>query len=253
METITLQELYEYLNTLLEVADFTDYSPNGLQVEGKIDIRKVAFAVSANLATIQAAVGLGADALIVHHGLFWKGDEYPIIGVKKKKLEILLKNQLSLLAYHLPLDAHPEIGNNGKAAADLGWKDIEPFGYLSGKPIGVVGSFPKMSRADFEKKLEEYYKHPVTAARGGKDFVESACLISGGAYKSVKEAAKAGADCFITGNFDLPAWDDAMELGINFYAIGHTATEKIGPRALKDAVKNRFGIECVFIDDDNPF
>lgn len=250
---ITLQELCTSLDLLLQPALFPDGCPNGLQVEGKPSIRKCATAVSASLATLEAAVENGVDALIVHHGLFWNQDSYVITGVKRKKLELLLKSGLSLLAYHLPLDVHRLYGNNWKAALDLGWENLEPFGLYKGIAVGVKGTFKATSRQAFTNRLEEYYEHPAHVALGGPETVKSAALISGAAYRSLPEAALAGVDCFITGNFDEPAWHQAFEEGINFFALGHSHTEKIGPKALGQHLSAQFGLPCPFIDIDNPF
>ncbi|MEC7839313.1 MAG: Nif3-like dinuclear metal center hexameric protein [Chlamydiota bacterium] len=248
-----LKELCEYLDELMFVSEFNDYCPNGLQVEGRSAISKVATAVSSSLETIQQAVEAGVDALIVHHGMFWKGEPAEVVGVKKKKLELLIKNEISLIGYHLPLDAHTSIGNNWKVAHDLGWFNLTPCGYVNGKAMGVMGFFKPMTREAFGKQIEEYYSHPINGAFGGSETVESAYLISGGAYKYMSDAAKCGADCFITGNFDEPAWHDAHELGINFYAMGHSATERVGPIALCDHLKERFHVDTRFIDVYNPF
>lgn len=253
MSEITLQELCSYLNQLLSIHDFADYCPNGLQVEGKGKIKKIATAVSVSLETIQQAIHENVDALIVHHGLFWKGDDYPIVGLKKEKIELLLRNGISLLGYHLPLDAHELYGNNWKAANDLGWEDLHPCGFMNGVAIGVMGRFPEMSREMFQSQLEEYYQHKAHVALGGKETVASAYLISGGAYKSLKDAANSDVDCFITGNFDEPAWREAFENKINFFACGHSATERVGPMAIGKHLSNTFDVEHVFLDVYNPF
>lgn len=248
---ITLQELTDYLRKLYETPINGDYCENGLQFEGKKEIRKVATAVTASLATIEAAAEAGVDALITHHGLFWKGESMNIVGVKKKRLEILFRNDISLFGYHLPMDAQPEIGNNWYAARQLGWNQLEPFGLLNGTAIGVKGVFAPKSRESFRKELEAYYGHHATVAFGGKETVQTAALISGGAYRSIGDAAKEKIDCFITGNFDEPAWHQALEEGINFYAMGHSATEKIGPKALAEKLSER--VSAQFIDIENPF
>lgn len=253
MKNITLQDLCLYCDDLLACGDFTDFCPNGLQIEASFEIEKIGTAVSASLETIEKAVDLKLDALIVHHGIFWKGDNFPIFGIKRKKIELLLKNNISLLAYHLPLDAHPFLGNNWKAALDLGWENLSPFGFQSGKFIGVKGTFPQILREEFSKKLEKYYNHPANVALGGKNTVSSAALISGGAYKSLSEAALSDVDCFITGNYDEPAWNDAHELNMNFFAMGHSATERIGPIALGEHLSMALGLESLFIDVYNPF
>lgn len=250
---ITLQEFFEYLEQLLPTEKIVDYCPNGLQVEGKPSIKRIGTGVSANLATIEAAAAKGVDALIVHHGLFWQRDSYVIEGVKKEKLKLLLDHGISLFAYHLPLDLHQEIGNNWLAAKELGWQELQPFGYLNGIPIGVKGIIPDTSRKEFQANLERYYGHPATCALGGKENVATAALISGGAYKNIADAVQAGVDCFITGNFDEPAWSQAFEEKINFFALGHSATERVGPKALSQRLTKDLGISCEFLDIHNPF
>ncbi len=248
-----LHEFFEKLDAYLNVDLFKDYCPNGLQVEGKGEIRRVATAVSANLQTIEAAVEKGVDALVVHHGMFWSGDPFPVVGAKKKKLQLLLDHEISLLGYHLPLDAHQEVGNNWKAARDLGWSDLEPFGEFNGIKIGVKGNLPEQPIETFVKTVESFYGHSAAAALGGKKTVASAALVSGGAYRELASAAKEGVDCFLTGNFDEPAWGVAYEEKIHFLALGHSATEKIGPRALAEFMRQEWGLESQFIDVENPF
>lgn len=250
---ITLQELCQEMDVFLDIKAFNDYCDNGIQVQGKQEIFHIATAVTASLQTIKEAVSLGVQALIVHHGLFWHGDPYPVIGAKKEKLQELLAHDISLLAYHLPLDGNREVGNNWKAARDLGWSDLEPFGEFKGAYIGVKGKFPRIKRAEFQRRLEDYYEHPAFAAYGGKEDVESAALVSGGAYKLLPAAAKAKVDNFITGNFDEPAWHNANEEKINFFAMGHSATERIGPRALGEHAGRVFNLKHTFIDLPNPF
>lgn len=245
---ITLQELSKVLNEILPPLSFPDYCPNGLQVEGKGEVKKIALAVSASVAAIDAAVKAGADALIVHHGIFWNKESYVVQGPKRKKLALLLKNEISLFAYHLPLDAQSDLGNNWKAAIDLGWENLQSFG-----DIGVKGFFNSIPVEEFQAKLESYYGHSAATALGGKRSVSSAALISGGSYRYLEQAAQTGVDCFISGNFDEPAWDIAHEREINFFALGHYATERVGIIGLKEELKRRLKIECQFIDLPNPF
>jgi dinuclear metal center YbgI/SA1388 family protein len=244
---IPLKELCEHLNLFLRCSEFTDYGPNGLQVEGKAQVKKIATAVSASLLTIEAAAEWGADALIVHHGLFWNKDKYEVTGVKRDKLKLLLARGISLLAYHLPLDAHEEVGNNWKAASDLGLTALAPFSF------GVQGKMKPRSIDAFKNQLEQYYSHPAACALGGKEKVQTAAIISGGAHWSIKEAAAAGIDCFITGSFDEPIWHIAFEEKINFFALGHAATERIGPLALGEHLKEKWSLPVQFIDMANPF
>lgn len=250
---ISLQELCQYLEEILQASAVSDFSVNGLQIEGTSKIKKMATAVSVNLETIETAVEQGVQALIVHHGLFWNKDSYVIKGSKREKIRLLLENEISLLAYHLPLDAHQEYGNNWGAAKEMGWKDLEPFGVYNGIPIGVKGKIKETSREKFAKDLEKYYEHCAHVAFGGKEKIKSVALISGGAYKSVLEASSEGIDCFITGNFDEPVWHQSFEEKINFYALGHSNTERVGPRRLAQHLEMHYRIPCGFIDIANPF
>lgn len=243
-----IADILSHLNDYLQAGQFQDYCPNGLQVEGKQHISRVATAVSASEHILSQAAEKKVDLLIVHHGIFWNKDPYVIIGPKKRKLKILMDHQISLAAYHLPLDAHHEVGNNWKAAIDLGWTDLEPF-----EAIGVRGKFKKQSREDFQKSLESYYGQKAAVAFGGKEQVETCALISGGAYRSIDCASQAGLDCFVTGNFDEPAWHMAHEGDINFFALGHAATEKVGPRSLADYLRRVLNLDAFFLDELNPF
>ena len=247
------KDLEVYLNNYLKVSVIKDYCPNGLQVEGRSDIKKMATAVSASLETFEQCIEQAIDALIVHHGLFWEKDPYQLVGIKRAKIELLLKGGISLFAYHLPLDAHQEVGNNWQAARDWGWENLEPFGDYYGTLIGVKGTFTDRPIQQLVKEVENYYGHPAASALGGKKNVKSGALISGGAYKELAKAAAAGVDCFITGNFDEPAWNVAHEEGIHFLALGHAATEKVGPRALARHISEKFDVPVQFLDTFNPF
>ena len=250
---ITLQAFCEYLRSFLQPSLFADYCPNGLQVEGAPTISRFATAVSASCHVIEEAIKHDVQALIVHHGIFWNRDSYVIEGVKKKKIEMLLSHGISLIAYHLPLDAHQSVGNNWKAAKDLGWGNLLPFCMINGIPLGVKGEFHPVKVQEFQNQLEMYYRHPATVALGGKDLVTSAALISGGAYKNISDAIIAGVDCYVTGNYDEPAWHIAKEENINFFALGHSATERVGPSALMEYLIKNLHLEGVFIDEENPF
>ncbi len=247
------KDLEVYLGDYLKVSTIKDYCPNGLQVEGKSEIKKIATAVSASMETFEQCVDQAIDALIVHHGLFWEKDPYQIVGSKRAKVELLLKRGISLFAYHLPLDAHQEVGNNWQAARDLGWENLEPFGDYYGTFIGVKGTFTERAIEKLVGEVESYYGHPAAIALGGKKRVASGALISGGAYKELAKAAAAGVDCFITGNFDEPAWSVAHEEHIHFLALGHSATEKVGPKALAKHISEKFGVPAQFLDTSNPF
>lgn len=248
-----LQEFCSYLDELFFREKLTDHCPNGLQVEGKGEVKTVVTAVSASLETIEAAAAAGADALIVHHGIFWNKDPYIIRGVKKKKIALLLEHGISLFAYHLPLDSHPGIGNNWRAAYEMGWSDLQPFCNINGIFIGVRGTIPPVAPEKFRDELEKYYRHPAACALAGPEIIKNVALVSGGAYKYLGDAKEAGADAFITGSFDEPVWHQAREEGIHFFAMGHSATERVGPQALANYLTEGLSISCTFIDTENPF
>lgn len=250
---LTLKELRRTLDELLPSNNVADYAPNGLQVEGKEHVRSLATAVSVSLETIKAAIEQKVDVLIVHHGLFWQRESYVIQGTKRKKLSLLLEHGISLFAYHLPLDMHPQIGNNWKAAKDLGWLDLHPFAYLNGIPIGVKGKIPPCSREEFKKRLENYYQHSAVCAWGGPESIQTVALVSGGAHKTILDAAQEGVDAFITGSFDEPVWYQAKEERINFFALGHSATERVGPLAMAAHLEQILHLPCHFLDIENPF
>lgn len=250
---LTLKDLNVILNELLPENGIVDFCPNGLQVEGKEIISSIATAVSASLSTIEEAIRRKVDVLIVHHGIFWNRDSYLIKGTKKNKISLLLNHEISLFSYHLPLDFNLSIGNNWKAAKDLGWTDLKPFSYMNKIPIGVKGTVAPISKEDLKNQLENYYQHPATSVWGGKDVVKTIALVSGGAHKTILEAADEGIDAFVTGSFDEPTWHQAMEEKINFYALGHSATERVGPIALRNRLKELLDIPVDFIDINNPF
>lgn len=251
--SVPLADFCAYIDSLLNSASFQDYCPNGLQLEGAAEVRSFATAVTASLAVIEQAVEAEVQLLLVHHGLFWQKEPYEITGTKRKKIQLLIDNNISLLAYHLPLDAHPRYGNNWKAAKELGWKRLQPFSYIHGIPIGVKGVFPRIGREALQKQLESYYGHPAQVAFGGASHISSGAIVSGGAHKVAAEAAAHQLDCFITGSVDEPVWHIAQEERINFFALGHSATERIGPKALGQHLGRHFKLKSIFIEENNPF
>lgn len=250
---LKLHTLCQYLERVLPSNGVVDYGPNGLQVEGKDSIKKMATAVTASLATIEAAVEMGVDALIVHHGLFWNKESMVITESKKKKLVLLLQHNISLFAYHLPLDMHPQVGNNWKAAQEMGWTNLQPFCMISGGPIGVKGELSSIARDDFKAELEKYYQHEAVCALGGKKHIKTVALVSGGAHRNIANAIQEGVDAYVTGSFDEPTWHQALEGEINFFALGHSATERVGPKALAQLIETELSVPCAFIDTKNPF
>jgi dinuclear metal center YbgI/SA1388 family protein len=247
-------ELDGYLKQLLSVENIPDDSLNGLQVEGREDIKKVAFAVSACDEAFLKAAEAGADALIVHHGLFWKNKGVePIKGVLLNRIKTLITNGLSLFAYHLPLDAHPQLGNNAKAAQDLGLGNTEPFCEYHGVLIGYAGSFLEaLPLQDAVSKLESYYNHPALVLPYGKKDITTVGIVSGGAPFEVRQASEKGIDLFVTGEAAEPVFYLAKELNINMVSLGHYATERIGVLALKEHIEQILGLDTLFIELGNP-
>lgn len=249
--------LEQYLGQLLEVNKFDDYGPNGLQIEGQAEIKKLAFAVSATVDSIQQAQDWGADALIVHHGLFWKfHGPKTITSVFAKRVRPLIKNDINLFGYHLPLDAHLEVGNAAALALALGLEDIAPFGEHKGAHLGVKASFKDGASANaFKKTLEGVLQHNVIHSSPEKSEIKTVGIITGGANSHWKEALNEGLDAYITGEISEHDWHDAKEAGIHYFAGGHHATEVFGPKALMRHLQERFekkGCEYLFIPSANP-
>jgi dinuclear metal center YbgI/SA1388 family protein len=248
-----LNKIVDYSNELLEIEKFSDYCPNGLQVEGKKEVKKLAVAVTASLNVINKAVAMKADALLVHHGFFWGKEQQVLKGVYKEKIQLLLKNNISLLAYHLPLDAHQELGNNWGAFIEMGFKNLEPFGFLSGQPLGVKAKCKPMDVKIFTSKLAKYYGQKPQVVVGGKRKIEKIGLISGGAHREIKQAIDEELDAYLTGTQDEPLWHIANEEKIHFFALGHSASEKIGPKRLGAHLSKAFKLKMQFIEEANPF
>jgi len=251
--TRELKSLLGYIDEILKPQSFADVCVNGLQVEGKKSIKHIATSVSATLESIQRAKKVSADLLLVHHGLFLKGKDIVIHESLKAKLQLLFTANMGLLAYHIPLDAHRELGNNWAAAKLLGFSDLEPFGEYFGMRIAVQGRCKPMPRKKFCKMLETFYGRRADVVNGGPADISSFALCSGAGHKLIYEAKQAGVDCLITGTVDEPVWHMAKEEKINFFALGHAATEKIGVQLLGEHLAEEFSLRHTFIDDDNPF
>lgn len=251
-KAITYKELEKYLTNLLQAQVFEERAYNGVQVMNATPITRVATAVSATLETINAAREAQAQALVVHHGIFLENDDHPLVGRLYDKVRLLIEQNCALLCYHLPLDAHQELGNNWKAALDLGLRNCQPFLAYNGQYIGVIGEIVMSSFDAFKEQVEQYYGRPAQAVKV-RDAIVRVAIVSGGADRFVKDAALAGADCYITGRVDEPVWDDAHEYGISFLGLGHYGTETVGPKALAQKIEEHFGVSSVFLQTDNPF
>ena len=253
MGHIDAKKLVSYLDAYLNTTVFEDNAVNGVQVANQGQMSKIATAVSASLETIEMAAALGAQALIVHHGILKKQDSsLAIVDTKYRKLALLMQHNIALICYHLPLDAHRELGNNWKTAKDLGLTDLQPFLKLNKQHIGVIGSVSPTSFQKFKTHVEYYYGRTAQAVKV-KNTITKVAILSGKADRCLKDAAQAGADCFITGTHDEPVWDSAYEEGISFLSLGHYTTEIVGPKALAEHLQATFTIPCEFIKTNNPF
>jgi dinuclear metal center YbgI/SA1388 family protein len=237
---------------LLQPERFKDYCPNGLQVEGRPQVQSIASGVTASLALIQAAIEAGADTLLVHHGLFWRNQTGTVTGWLKSRLALLLQHDINLLAYHLPLDAHPALGNNAQLATHLGFRVDGTFGEQG---LGFVGQ-PQVScesgQALAQHLQSRLGKLPVSVVPDAKRPVRRIAWCTGGAQNLFEEAIAQGVDAFITGEISEPQAHLAHETGVSFFACGHHATERYGAPALGAHLAEQLGVKHVFIDIDNP-
>lgn len=238
---------------MLQPDAFRDYGPNGLQVEGKPTIGRVVSGVTASLALIEAAIDVRADAILVHHGLFWRGQDGRVTGWMKRRLQCLLAHDINLLAYHLPLDAHPQLGNNAQLAARLGIVVPDgPAGRFGDQSLGFIGERAWPSLAAMAGEVQTLLGRAVTLVAEPERPVSRVALCTGGAQSYFEAAIAAGADVFITGEISEPQAHYARECGVGYLACGHHATERYGAPAVGAHVASRLGIEHVFIDVPNP-
>lgn len=260
---LSISELENYLNNLLQISAFSDYAPNGLQVAGIPHIRKIALGVSASLDVLAPAVQWGADVVIVHHGLFWEGGKVKVlVGAMYQRVKCLMDKNVNLLAYHLPLDAHAKFGNAAYIAQKLQLKKIKPLGNFKGMPLGVQGIFSrKISAESLSIKIKKIcgdagphvrYVSPMAQSQTVAN-ISSIGIITGGAQHHWTCAKDQGLDAFMTGEISEYDWHDARENGVHFFAAGHHATERGGVQLLASQLKKKFGakIETKFFDSDN--
>jgi len=249
----TREDLLGRLNGLLQPERFKDYGPNGLQVEGKPHIERIVSGVTASRALIEAAIDQRADALFVHHGLFWRGQDGRITGWMKQRLQLLLAHDINLFAYHLPLDAHAELGNNAQLGRRLGWQADQRFGE---QELGLVASAAFESADDLGRHVQAVLGRSVTvvgpAAGDAVRPIRRVAWCTGGAQGYFEPAIAVGADAFITGEISEPQAHLARETGVVFIAAGHHATERYGAPAVAAQVSEELGLAHQFIDIDNP-
>jgi dinuclear metal center YbgI/SA1388 family protein len=250
----TRDDIVGFCDDLLDAGSFEDYGPNGLQVPGKAEVTKVAAGVSANLELLQAAVDSGADLVLTHHGLLWGPEVSPLSEPMAARLRALLCSDVSLAAYHLPLDAHPEIGNNALLRDALGLEpDGRPFGEAKGSAVGVVGRAPEpIDVAELRRRLTEATGQEPLVFDPGPDRISSVGIVTGGGAFAIHEAGRLGLSALVTGEPSEPVMGEAREYGVHFLAGGHYATETFGIRRLGELVAERFSVEEEFIDVPNP-
>lgn len=250
---VTLDQLVHYCDRLLDVGRFRDYCPNGLQVEGRREIRRLVSGVTACQALLDAALDWQADLVLVHHGYFWKGEPAAITGIKRKRLHTLLSAELNLLAYHLPLDAHPELGNNAQLAKRLGIVLEGPLEPGQEPAIGNIGRLEQpLALAEFARRVEQVLGRTPQLIAGGSHAVERVAWCTGAAERMIDLALAQGADLFLSGEISEPVVHTAREGGIHYCGAGHHATERYGVQALGEHLARQFGLEHRFIDIDNP-
>jgi dinuclear metal center YbgI/SA1388 family protein len=253
MATTSLTDLVTYIDGYLEAGTGNDYCPNGLQVEGRSEIRKLVAGVSACQELFVRAGQAGADGVIVHHGLFWQGQSGALTGVQYRRVAELIRGELSLLAYHLPLDRHPVVGNNAVAVRAFGLGEIEPFGDYEGQPIGFRGTYAEaLPIADFLERCQEIFGQQPLAFTHGPDPVSTVAIVSGAAAQLLYEVVDRRIDLFLTGESREWVMNVARETSTHFVAAGHYATERLGIQALGEHLQEHFGIEVEFIDIPNP-
>ncbi len=242
-----LDELCHFCDEYLSIDDFSDYCPNGLQVEGRPNVQHLVSGVTASLELIDAAIELNADAILVHHGYFWKGEAQPIVGFKGNRIRQLMQNDLSLLAYHLPLDAHPTVGNNAQLAQLMDW-------LVTGQDELIwTGELAEPTSVDevLDELGERLDSNPMLIY-GGERPVRRLAWCTGAAQSYIEKASALGVDLFVSGEISEPTVHFAREMDIHYIAAGHHATERYGVQALGDLLANRFSIQHTYIDIDNP-
>jgi dinuclear metal center YbgI/SA1388 family protein len=244
------EDLVEYLDRLLEPGKFRDYCPNGLQVEGRPEVLRVVAGVTASQALLDAAVARGADAVLVHHGYFWKGEDGRITGIRRQRLGALIRHDINLIAYHLPLDAHPELGNNAQLARRL---DLVAEGRFGDQDIAWLGRPEGATTVGelAERVARQLGRNPLVVGEAARS-VRRIGWCSGGAQGYLEQAIALGLDAFISGEISEQTVHLARESGVAYLACGHHATERYGVQAVAEHLATHCGLSCEFVDIDNP-
>ena len=248
-----LKEIIQWCDQTLKSHEFKDYAPNGLQIEGKSEVKKILCAVTASQDAIEAAIEQNADLLLVHHGYFWKGEPYPITGMRGKRIKSLIQNDISLAGYHLPLDAHPILGNNAAIADILDLENIEALDPNERHPIGNIAYLKQaMSPEHFKDYLSERLGFNTIHLTAEKSSIQKIGFCTGGAQDFIAQAAQMDCDAYISGEVSERTFYEAKELNVHYYACGHHATERYGVQRLAKAISEQFNIEYDYFELNNP-
>lgn len=248
-----LNEIVQWCDQTLSSNQFKDYAPNGLQIEGASEVNHILCAVTASDAAIDAAIEAGANVLLVHHGYFWKGEPYPITGMRGRRIKKLIQHNISLLAYHLPLDAHPSLGNNAAIADLLELEHIEALDPNEKFPIGNIGYLKQaLSPEAFKAKLQSVFDFNIIHLPAQVESIQKVGFCTGGAQDFIHQAAIQGCDAYISGEVSERTFYEAQELNIHYYACGHHATERYGVQRLGNALSEHFSLKYTYFELNNP-
>lgn len=251
--SLSPQTLAQFCDEVLSTSEFSDYCPNGLQVDADTPITKIITGVTACQALIDRAIAENAQAILVHHGYFWKGESAALVGMKGKRIRSLLQNHISLLAYHLPLDAHPKLGNNAVLAQALELQIVGALYPQEKHPVGNIATCAPIIATDFAQKIaKSLNRTPLHLSADPSRSLQKIALCTGGADYMIEQAHLMGCDAFISGEVSERTTHFAREMGIDYFACGHHATERGGVRALGELIASQFDVSVQFVDIDNP-
>ncbi|AOA59026.1 Nif3-like dinuclear metal center hexameric protein [Acinetobacter larvae] len=249
-----LSDIIQWCDQTLQSNAFKDYAPNGLQIEGAREVTRIASAVTASQHAIAAAIELEAQLLLVHHGYFWKGEAAPITGMRGQRIKSLIQNDISLVAYHLPLDAHPELGNNRSIADLLQLQHIEALDRNERYPIGNIAYLAEpMSVTAFHQLLQSRFQsEQIQHLAADRQMIQKIGFCTGAAQDFIHQAAQQGCDAYLSGEVSERTYYEAQEMNIHYFACGHHATERFGVQRLGAAIAEQFSIEHQYIELNNP-
>jgi dinuclear metal center YbgI/SA1388 family protein len=248
-----LQDILQWCDQTLLSSEFKDYAPNGLQIEGKADVKKIVCAVTASLDAIDAAIEAQADLLLVHHGYFWKGEPAPITGMRGARIKKLIQHDISLVGYHLPLDAHPSLGNNAAIAELLELENIQALNPNDRHPIGNIGYLKQAVSAEaFKQQLSDVFNREIIHLPSTTEKIQKIGFCTGAAQDFITQAAEQGCDAYISGEVSERTFYEARELNVHYFACGHHATERYGVQRLAQALSKQFDVEAIYYEQGNP-